>query len=236
MQRRLVVAMVLSLGACKSKPSDAPPPPPTQPPAGSGSGSGSAATAATPATEAPAFPAGLDLAGMDRTVKPGDDFFAYANGTWIATTEIPADRSTYGTGAIVGELTLKRTVALIQDATTAPEGSEARKVGDYYATFMDEHAIQAKGAEPLKPILAAIDAIKDPTELAKALGDTIRADVDALNATNLDTPHALGLWLAQDLTDPGRYVPFLLQGGLGMPDRDYYLAADDRMKEIRGKY
>jgi predicted metalloendopeptidase len=184
------------------------------------------------------FPAGIDLAGIDGTVAPGDDFFAYANGAWIKSTEIPPDRSAYGVGAILEELTTRRTADLIAEAAKiqAPEGSDARKAFDYYASFMDEAAIEAKGLAPLKPALDGIADIADRRGLARALGKTLRADVDVLNATHLHTDNLLGLWVAQDLDDPGRYAPFLLQGGLGMPDRDFYLAPSPRMEAIRAKY
>jgi predicted metalloendopeptidase len=118
----------------------------------------------------------------------------------------------------------------------APAGSDARKVGDYYATFMDEPAIEAKGLEPIKPVLDAAAAIRDAEGLAKALGGTLRADVDVLNSTNFDTDNLFGLWVAQDLDDPTKYASFLLQGGLEMPDRDYYLSPDPHMADIRAKY
>ena len=187
---------------------------------------------------APAGKPGVDLAGLDRSVVPGLDFFAYANGGWIKRTAIPADLASYGTGAIVSELTQRRTVELIQNAakTYAPERSEQRKVGDYYTTFMNEAAIEKAGLRPLKPKLDRIAAIKDRRELASVLGSTLRADVDAFNSTNLYTANLFGLWVAQDLNDPSRYAPFLLQGGLDMPDRDYYLDASPKMAEIRAKY
>ncbi len=196
------------------------------------------APAAVKPAAAPTIPAGIDLAGMDRTVTPGDDFFAFANGAWIKKTEIPADRSSWGTGGILAELTAKRTADLIAEAAkqNAPAGSDARKIGDYYASFMDEAAIEAKALGPLKPKLAAIAAIQDAKSLARYLGATLRADVDVLNATNLDTDNIFGLWVAQDLDDPARYAPFLLQGGLQLPDREYYLSPSPRMTEIRGKY
>ena len=106
----------------------------------------------TDARTKPLAPSGLDLAGMDRAVAPGDDFFAYANGTWLKTTEIPADRSSWGIGAVLVELTAKRTADLIAESakSSAPAGSDARKIGDYYASFMDEASIEAKraGAAP----------------------------------------------------------------------------------------
>ena len=95
-------------------------------------------------------PLGIDFEGMDRRVKPGADFFAYANGTWLKKTEIPSDQASFGTGAIVRERTEARAVELIKNAatTSAPTGSELRKVGDYYLSYMDEAAIEAAGLKP----------------------------------------------------------------------------------------
>ena len=198
-----------------------------------------AGPAAAPAgASAPASAAkGLDVAGIDKSVVPGDDFFRYANGAWLAATEIPPDRASYGSFAALSELSRQRTADLIREtpADSAP-GSEAAKIGDYYATFLDEEAIERKGLEPLRPALKAIDAVSDRASLSRALGATVRADVDILNNTNLYTPNFLGLWVAQDLDDPGRYSPFLVQGGLGMPDRDYYLDPSPKMAEVRRQY
>ena len=189
-------------------------------------------------TAAPARSTGIDVAGMDRSVKPGDDFFAYANGTWIKETEIPADRSSYGAGSILNELTDRRVADLIQSAAraSAPVGSDQRKIGEYYASFMDTTAIDAAGLTPLQPTLDSIAAIRDRKSLARFLGSTLRADVDALNATNFYTENLFGLWVAQDLDDPTQYSPFLLQGGLGLPDREYYVDTSAAMGEIRTKY
>ena len=178
------------------------------------------------------------LDGMDTSVVPGNDFFAYANGTWVKTTEIPADRSTYGSGAILVELNLRRVSQLIEQAAknTASADAESRAVGDFYASFMDEAAIETKGVAPLKAALDRIAAITDRQALARALGESLRADVDALNTTNFQTENLFGLWVGSDLNDPTRYVPFLLQGGLGMPDRDYYVDPSPKMAEIRKQY
>jgi putative endopeptidase len=186
---------------------------------------------------AAALSQGLDFAAIDRAVAPGDDFFRYANGKWLAKAEIPPDRSSWGTGAELTELTLKRTDELIRAAeTTSSPGSEARRIGDYYATYMDAARIEERGLRPLEPLLQKIAAIADRAALARALGATLRTDVDILNNTELHTPNIFGLWVAQDLSDPSHYSPFLLQGGLGMPDRDYYLNASPKMAEIRTRY
>lgn len=195
----------------------------------------SAAAATLMATPAPGH--GINLAAIDRSVAPGDDFFHYANGEWLKSTAIPADRSSYGIAERLIELNTQRTAKLIQDAAAhASPGSEARKVGDYYATFMDEAHIEQLGLEPLAAALARIEAVKDRKELARAFGEQLRADVDVLNATNLRTPNLFGLWVAQDLDAPAQYSPFLLQGGLSLPDRDYYLNPSAPMGAIRDKY
>jgi predicted metalloendopeptidase len=179
---------------------------------------------------------GIDLAGMDRAVKPGDDFFAYANGTWVRTTPIPADRSSWGLDSKLAEQANLRTRALLEAAAKAPKGSAARKAGDYYAAYMNATAIEARGLKALNGRLERIAAIADKGALATALGQTLRTDVDPLNNTNFHTDRVFGLWVAQDFNQPDRNGAYLLQGGLGMPDREYYLADSPRMADIRAKY
>ena len=192
--------------------------------------------AAPPKAAAPDL--GLDLAGMDRSVAPGDDFFAFGNGAWVKRTEIPADLGSFGVGQEVTDLTDLRVAALIKGAAAskAPAGSDLRKIGDCFTSFMDEKTIEAKGLGPMRPLLSAIDAIRDRQELARYLGTTLRADVDILNATKIDTANLFGLWVAQDLDDPTRYAPFLIQGGLGMPERSYYLDPSEKMVAVRAQY
>jgi predicted metalloendopeptidase len=188
-------------------------------------------TASTPTT-------GIDLAGLDKSVSPGDDFFAYSNGSWLKSTEIPPDKASHGIFSILADQTRKQTVTLIQDSANAgPNASaEAKKTGDFYSSYMDEAGIESKGITPLQPKLDRIAAIKDRTELARAIGGTLRADVDPLNNTNFETENLLGVWVTQGLTDPAHSYPYLLQGGLGLPDRDYYLSSSPKMKEVRTKY
>ena len=177
------------------------------------------------------------LTGMDRSIAPGNDFFSYANGSWLKATRIPPDRSVFGPSAVLVELSSQRVAESIRDvAATAAPGTEARKIGDYYTAFMDETGIEKRGLAPLQPELARIAAIGDRHALARVLGSTLRADVDALNNTQFHTDNLFGLWVAQDLDDPGKYAPVLLQGGLGMPDRDYYLNPSPHMAAIREKY
>jgi putative endopeptidase len=221
LRRLLVPSLVVALAACAGARSESP--------------AAAAAPAATPAAPAPR---GVDPAAMDRTAAPGDDFYGYANGTYLRTAEIPADRA--GTGAFlrVFETVEARNRAIVEEtaASAAPAGSDPRKIGDLYTTFMDEAAIEAKGAEPVRPALARIAAIADARALATELGATIRADVDLFNCTEMHTGRPLGLWVEQDLADPSRNTAYLVQGGLGLPDRSYYLDESPRMTDLRAKY
>ncbi len=184
-----------------------------------------------------ALAVGIERDAMDTSTAPGDDFWTYANGAWAKAHPIPADRSSYGVDAVLTEETKKRTVDLIQAAAqNAKPGSDAQKVGDYYASFMDESGIESKGLTPLQPMFAKIAAIGDRTALARYLGEGLRADIDVLNATDLYTDNLFGLWVSPSFQDPTRYSPFLLQGGLGMPDREYYLSDADAMKKARTAY
>ena len=180
---------------------------------------------------------GIDLAAMDRSVAPGDDFYAYVNGAWLQATPIPPDKASYGIDTILADATRRRTVALIQAAASrSNESEDARKIGAFYSSFMDEAGIEAKGIAPLKPQLEAIAAVADRRALARAIGGTLRADVDALNDTNFQTEHLFGVWVVQGLDDPEHNYPYLLQGGLGMPDRDYYRSNSPKMAELRKQY
>ncbi|MGX4644279.1 M13 family metallopeptidase [Massilia sp. SYSU DXS3249] len=180
-------------------------------------------------------PAAAKPANM--TVLPGDDFFAYANGEWLAKTEIPADRGSWSAMGALAEETNTRIAKMIEELGADKNASgEARKVADFYAAYMDEAGIDKRGLAPIKPMLSSIAAIKDKAALVRALGASLRADVDPLNATDFFTENLFGLWVAQGLTDPSRNLPYLLQGGLGMPDRAYYLENNARMAELRTKY
>jgi putative endopeptidase len=181
---------------------------------------------------------GIRIANMDRSVKPGDNFFLYANGDWIKRTEIPPDRAGIGVFTQLDELSNKRTAALIQEEakSNAVEGSNARKIADLYNSYMDEAGIEAKGLTPLKPHLQAIEALTNKQELAFALGKSLRADVDALNVTNFHTANLFGLWVAPGFNDSEHYAPYLLQGGLEMPNREFYVADSEHMKQVRAAY
>ncbi len=189
-------------------------------------------------TPPPATTHGIVVANMDRSVVPGDNFYDYANGAWIKRTVIPPDRGGIGVFTSLADLSNKRTQALLEDAqkANAPAGSSTRKIADLYGSYMNESALESKGLAPLRPHLAAIAAIRDKRELARALGESLRADVDALNNTNFHTPNLFGLWVAPGFNDSKHYAAYLLQGGLELPDREYYLSNNADMQAIRSKY
>lgn len=170
-------------------------------------------------------------------VLPGDDFYDYVNGDWMRATEIPADRSSWGSFAMLANATNERIIGLIEGlSATQQADAGARQVSDFYRTYMDESAIEAKGWAPVKPLLKKIDAVRDQAGLARALGESLRADVDPLNSTNFYTENLFGLWVAQDLNDTTRNVAYLLQGGLGLPDRAFYQGDSARMQGLRTGY
>jgi putative endopeptidase len=181
---------------------------------------------------------GIDVSSLDRSVRPGDDFFHYTNGAWIKRTEIPPDRGQVDSSTALTELSDKRTAGLIEEAakSRAAGGAQARKIADLYNSFMDEPGIEAKGLAPLRPHLDAVTAIHNKHELARALGESIRADVDALNNTNFHTANLFGLWVAPGFNDSDHYTPYLLQGGGELPDREYYVSESEGMRDIRAKY
>jgi putative endopeptidase len=181
---------------------------------------------------------GVVRENMDPAVKPGDDFFRYSNGGWIQHTEIPADRASVGAFLVLRDKSDKRVKGLVDEAVkaNAAPGTDIRKMADLYNSFMDEAGVEAKGLKPLEAHLREISAIKDKKELAFALGESLRADVDALNNTNFHTPNLFGLWVAPDFNDSDHYAPYLMQGGLQMPDREYYLGQSERMKNLREEY
>ena len=181
---------------------------------------------------------GLDPAAIDSRVRPGDDFFRHANGRWLATTEIPPDRSSWGVSGELEERLRLQTREILEAAarSNAAPGSLERKVGDFYASAMDEAAAEAKGLTPLKPALSRIAALKTKADLATYLGEELRADVDAMDCTSYQTSRLFGLWVAPDLDAPTQSVPYLMQGGLGMPDREYYVSTAPTMVETRAKY
>ncbi|HEX8484945.1 M13 family metallopeptidase [Sphingomonas sp.] len=171
---------------------------------------------------------GVETANMDTSVAPGDDFYMFVNGAWQAKTEIPADKASWGGFGILRDLSDQRTRAVIEESAKAQHapGSVGEKIGVTYASFMDTAKIEAAGAAPLKPYLARIAAVKTPKDLAVAFADA--------NRHGIDVP--IGLGVEQDLKDNSVYAVYAGQGGLDLPDRDYYLVDNPKFAEARTKY
>jgi putative endopeptidase len=165
---------------------------------------------------------GFDEAGMDRAAKPGDDFYEFANGDWLKSTEIPADRSNYGMFTRLQDLSLTRTRGIL-DTAAKQSGSQ---IGDFYGSFMDEAAVDAAGATPVKPWLARIAAAPDKSALAVEMATLSRQGVTALFYS----------FVSPDDKDPTKYIAQFGQSGLGLPDRDYYLKTDAKIVETRTAY
>ena len=174
---------------------------------------------------------GLDLSTIDHTVRPGDDFWRYMNGGWEKTQTIPSDRSYWGDAARLRELSLNQVRGILDEAVKAPATADARKVGVLYAAYMDEAAVAAKGLAPLRPDLARIAAIKTPADLARVMA---RFEKNQPLTSQSMLPVSPGV--DADLRDPTRHALYIGQGGLGLPDRDYYLSQDAKMAEARAAY
>jgi putative endopeptidase len=214
------VAALLAVAACASKTPEEKTPVPVAPT------SHMAATPAPPAAPKAAIgDFGLDLSAGDKNVKPGDDFFAYANGTWEQSFTIPADKASFGPFDRLDELSKERVRTIIEHsaAAHAATGTPEQQIGDYYAAFMDESAIEANGLASAQADLARIGAAKS------------RADVARLFGTN-GYATLFDVQLSPDYKNPDRYAVVITESSLGLPDRDYYLKDDPQLKALREKY
>jgi len=171
---------------------------------------------------------GINKKNMDTLVKPGDNFAMYVNGTWMKTAKIPADKSSYGAFDMLYDQSQKDVKAIIEEAAKGnnAEGTDEQKIGDYYASFMDRKGRDAKGIAPIQPELKAIDAIASYDDLAAYFGKANRAGVDI--------PFSVSVM--SDFKDPTKHTLITWQGGLGLPEREYYLSNDAKMTDIRQKY
>ena len=180
---------------------------------------------------------GIQPDWIDKTVKPGDDFFQYANGTWIKNTAIPQDRSSIGAFFIADQQREKNTRALFDEILKSnPTSGVNGMIANYYNAYLNTDAIDRAGMSPAKADLAAVANIADKHQLAAAIGSTLRADTDPLNDTNFQTQNLFGIFVTQGLATPGEQIPYLMQGGIGLPEREYYLSTDPKMVDIRTKY
>jgi putative endopeptidase len=193
----------------------------------SASASSSAAASAAPTGRPKLGTFGVDTAGMDRAAKPGANFDAYASGLWTKATAIPSDRSRWGMFDQLREESDANVRAILEEAmrSSAGKGSNARKVGDFYAAYLDTAAIEAKGLAAIKPALDEIAGAKTHDDVARLIG---RPD--------LPTAGPIGCGVSLDQKDPDHYVVIVAQSGLGLPEREYYLKKDAQFVEIRTKY
>src|SRR5258706_1978768 len=173
---------------------------------------------------------------VDASVKPGDDFFAYANGSWLKATALPAGKERWGARDEISERTRQRVGKLLDDASAAPPGSPPRKVADFRAAYLNEVGIEAMGLAPLKPLLDAIERIQDKAALTRLLAGEMRADVDPLNFGVYNSSSLLGLSVERGTHGERNYVAFLVQGGLGLFDREMYLSDEPRTQTLRTRY
>ena len=184
---------------------------------------------AEPNAATKAVESGLDPESFDKEVRPQDDLFRHVNGSWLARTEIPADKASYGAFDILfdkAQADLRTIVEEAAQSTTRTPGSEAQKIGDFYESFMNEQRAEQLGITPLKPELDAIDVIKTKTDLARHFARFFK-----LNLINPIVGYVDG-----DAQQPTNDILYVFQGGLGLPDRDYYIKNDDKLKEYREKY
>jgi putative endopeptidase len=172
---------------------------------------------------------GFDTANLDSTCEPCKDFYQFANGGWLAKNEIPAAFSVWGTTSGMREKNVDVLRQILEEAAknkAARNGSNEQRIGDFYASCMDESTIEAAGAKPLAPALAEIAKLRD----VKAL-PTVLAYLH-----NEGVPGVFGLGVGPDAKESRQTLAGLGQGGLGLPDRDYYLKDDDRSKTLRSAY
>jgi len=171
---------------------------------------------------------GFDPAELDDGIKPGDDFFAYVNGKWIAENEIPADRSRYGAFDILRDKSDEDVKAIIEEAsaTENEEGSDQQRVGDLYLSFQDFETRNAKGISPLDPYLVQIDGLTSKDEVFAFFGVAARLGFNA----------PVGLFAYADAKNPGINTMYLGQGGIGLPEREYYFKDDDKSEALREQY
>jgi putative endopeptidase len=187
-----------------------------------------AAILITACDKKPGLQSGVIKKNMDTLVKPGDNFAAYVNGTWDKTTKIPADKSSYGAGYMLYEQSQKDVKSIIEEASKGSfsDGTNEQKIGDFYNSFMNRKERDAKGISPIETELKAIDAITTYSDLAAYFGKA--------NRSGFSIPFSLSV--TEDFKDPTKYSLMTWQGGLGLPEREYYLQADAKMVDIRKKY
>ncbi|NID10524.1 M13 family metallopeptidase [Fibrella aestuarina] len=169
----------------------------------------------------------IDPKNMDASVKPGDDFYRYANGTWLKTNKVPASKTSWGSFNELREKSVEAMRSLLEDAAKNPKkGRLQQMVGDFYASGMDSLTIEKRGWDPLKSDFARIDKLQNLTDILNELGYQRRQSNGMLH----------GFSVSQDRKNVSKYLPQFGQGGTTLPDRDYYLKNDPRSTKIRDAY
>jgi len=174
--------------------------------------------------------------GVDIGTRPGDDFFQFANGAWLKATTIPESDARWGARNEINALTARQVLRLLEDASQAPKGSEARKIADFRSAYLDVDGIERQGRARLEPQLKSIAQLRDKLGLTRWLAREMRADADPVNAGTYNSSHVLGLALQSGLHGETVYVAYLVQGGLGLGDREAYLSNDPKSQVLREKY
>jgi putative endopeptidase len=230
--RLFAVILATTAGCGSSKPATTTPAPAPE-----------ATATAAPTTPPPAAPDpskpkpeigawGFDLGGMDPTVAPGESFYRYAGGKWLASTQIPADKAAYGMFTVLADRSDERTRKIVESASGEP-GSDGQRIADYYKTFMDEAAIEAKGLAPIQPELDKIAKIKDQRGLVLAFASATRR-VGGRGGGGGTSPFRT--IVNQDAREPDKYIAHIAQGGLGLPDRDMYDTSKAQFAKVRDGY
>jgi len=211
---QIVTLIALGLTACSQ---EAPP-----------AETGAQPAADTTATDEVMLVSGVDLANFDMDARPQDDFFRFVNGTWLDTVEIPADRSGWGAAYEIHERNEERLKTVLEEAAAAaaPHGSDLQIIGDFYSSYMDNARADELGIQPLADELAKIDAAETHDDILRLFGRFARMNIE----------HPFKFTIARDLGDTSRNMAYIWQGGLSLPDRDYYLKDDEKFDEIRAAY
>jgi putative endopeptidase len=173
--------------------------------------------------------------GVDSNVEPGDDFFGYANGEWLRATEIPPGKVRWGSRNQIVEAAAQQLAQVIRDAGGAP-GSPGRKVADFRAAYLDEAGIERKGLAPIAALLKSVDRLRDKSALARWLGRHLAADADPLNLGVYESSQLFGLAASFGIHAEPNYIAYLVQGGLGLADRDAYLDDSAAKQALRSRY
>ena len=180
-------------------------------------------------TEMAVAKSGIEIENMDSKTRPQDDFYRFVNGAWLDKTEIPADKSTYGSFTALSDKSRRDVKAIIEETSkleNVEKGSDAQKVGDLYRSYMNTDKLNELGASPLLPEIEKIDAMENHDDVSVYFAETQLIGTDA----------PFGFWVNNDSKNPTEYITFFSQSGLGLPDKDYYFKQDEKSEKLRNDY